>query len=84
LVFFPILRQRKNTRFHAAGRSNLRPSRQESAVSENRMTRFVNNENLLQKEAKMMTLEKLIAQREGVSNKPFPVPVRPSSLEVEC
>ena len=34
------------------------------------------NENLLQKEAKMMKLEKLIAQREGVSTKEFPVPVK--------
>ena len=34
------------------------------------------NENLLQKEAKMMKLEKLIAQREGVSTKPFPLPVK--------
>jgi hypothetical protein len=32
-------------------------------------------ENLLQQEAKMMKLEKLIAEREGVSTKPFPVPV---------
>ncbi len=36
----------------------------------------MNNENLLQKEAKMMKLEKLIAQRESVSTKPFPVPVK--------
>jgi hypothetical protein len=43
----------------------------------------MNNDNLLQKEAQMMKLEKLIAQREGVSAKPFPVPVRQSSLEVE-
>ncbi len=33
-------------------------------------------EGLLQKEAKMMKLEKLIALREGVSDKPFPVPVK--------
>ena len=32
-------------------------------------------ENPLQREAKMMKLEKLIAAREGVSTKPFPVPV---------
>ena len=31
--------------------------------------------SLLQKEAKMMKLEKLIAAREGISTKPFPVPV---------
>jgi len=31
-------------------------------------------ENHLQKEAKMMRLEKLIATREGISTKPFPVP----------
>ncbi len=34
------------------------------------------NEGLLQKEAKMMKLERLIAARETVSNKPFPVPVK--------
>ena len=34
------------------------------------------SENLLQKEAKMMKLEKLIAQREGVPTQPFPVPVK--------
>ena len=33
-------------------------------------------EGLLQKEAKMMKLEKLIAQREAVSTKEFPVPVK--------
>lgn len=33
-------------------------------------------DNLLQQEAKMMKLEKLIAEREGVSAKPFPVPVQ--------
>lgn len=33
------------------------------------------NEGLLQKEAKMMKLERLIAARESVSTKPFPVPV---------
>jgi len=32
--------------------------------------------NLLQQEAKMMKLEKLIAAREGVSTRPFPVPVK--------
>lgn len=36
----------------------------------------MNQENLLQKEAKMMKLEKLIALRESVSTKPFPVPVK--------
>lgn len=35
-----------------------------------------NEPNLLQKEAKMMKLEKLIAEREGVSTKSFPVPVK--------
>jgi len=34
------------------------------------------DENLLQKEAKMMKLEKLIAQREGISTKPLAVPVK--------
>ncbi len=34
------------------------------------------NEGLLQKEAKMMKLERLIAARETVSTKPFPVPVK--------
>ena len=34
------------------------------------------NESLLQKEAKMMKLERLIAERETVSTKPFPVPVK--------
>lgn len=34
------------------------------------------NENLLQKEAAMMKLEKLIAERESVSTREFPVPVR--------
>ena len=33
-------------------------------------------EGMLQKEAKMMKLEKLIAAREGVSKKEFPVPVK--------
>ena len=33
-------------------------------------------EGLLQKEAKMMKLEKLIAEREGISTKEFPVPVK--------
>lgn len=33
-------------------------------------------ENLLQREAKMMKLEKLIAARESVSTKPFPIPVK--------
>jgi len=33
-------------------------------------------EGMLQKEAKMMKLEKLIAAREGVSAKAFPVPVK--------
>ena len=33
-------------------------------------------EGMLQKEAKMMKLEKLIATRETISEKPFPVPVR--------
>ena len=33
-------------------------------------------ENLLQQEAKMMKLEKLIAEREGVSSSEFPVPVK--------
>lgn len=32
-------------------------------------------ENLLQREAKMMKLENLIAEREGVSTEPFPLPV---------
>lgn len=34
------------------------------------------SENLLQREAKMMKLEKLIAARETISTKPFPVPVK--------
>jgi regulator of RNase E activity RraA len=34
------------------------------------------NEGLLQREAKMMKLERLIAARETVSTKPFPVPVK--------
>ena len=34
------------------------------------------DEGLLQKEAKMMKLEKLIAAREGISTKKFPVPVQ--------
>jgi regulator of RNase E activity RraA len=33
-------------------------------------------EGLLQKEAKMMKLEKLIAQREGISTRAFPVPAK--------
>lgn len=33
-------------------------------------------ENLLQKEAKMMKLEKLIASREGISDKPLAIPVK--------
>lgn len=33
-------------------------------------------ESLLQKEAKMMKLEKLIAEREGVSTKGFPIPLK--------
>jgi 4-hydroxy-4-methyl-2-oxoglutarate aldolase len=36
----------------------------------------MSNDNLLQQEAKMMKLEKLIAQRESISDKPFPVPVK--------
>jgi regulator of RNase E activity RraA len=36
----------------------------------------MNQENLLQKEAKMMKLEKLIAERETISTNPFPVPAR--------
>jgi hypothetical protein len=32
--------------------------------------------NLFQREAKMMKLDKLIAQREAVSTKEFPVPVK--------
>jgi regulator of RNase E activity RraA len=40
------------------------------------MTPSSQSEGLLQKEAKMMKLEKLIAQREEVSTKPFPVPVQ--------
>lgn len=35
-----------------------------------------NGPNLLRQEAQMMKLEKLIAQREVVSDKPFPVPVK--------
>jgi len=35
----------------------------------------MDQENLFQKEAKMMKLERLIAEREGVSSEPFPVPV---------
>jgi len=34
------------------------------------------NESLLQKEAKMMKLERLIASRETISTQPFPVPVQ--------
>ena len=33
-------------------------------------------ESLFQQEAKMMKLERLIADREGLSTKPFPVPVQ--------
>ena len=40
------------------------------------MTPGARPESLLQKEAKMMKLEKLIAQRESVSTKDFPVPVK--------
>ena len=40
------------------------------------MNNAPNQPNLLQQEAKMMNLEKLIAQRESVSNQPFPVPVK--------
>ena len=40
------------------------------------MTPDLKPEGLLQKEAKMMKLEKLIAQRESVSTKDFPVPVK--------
>ena len=32
-------------------------------------------ESLLQREAKMMKLERLIAERETISTKPFPLPV---------
>ena len=34
------------------------------------------SEGLLQKEAKMMKLEKLIAARETISTLPFPIPVK--------
>lgn len=34
------------------------------------------NEGLLQREAKMMKLERLIAEREGISSKPFAIPVK--------
>ena len=37
---------------------------------------LMSQENLLQQEAKMMKLEKLIAQRESVSTQAFPVPVK--------
>lgn len=40
------------------------------------MTPVTNSEGLLQKEAKMMKLEQLIAQRESVSTVEFPVPVK--------
>jgi 4-hydroxy-4-methyl-2-oxoglutarate aldolase len=40
------------------------------------MTIDPQSEGLLQKEAKMMKLEKLIAAREGVSTEPFPIPVQ--------
>jgi regulator of RNase E activity RraA len=40
------------------------------------MTPSSQSDGLLQKEAKMMKLEKLIAQREEVSTKAFPVPVK--------
>ena len=36
----------------------------------------MSNDNLLQREAKMMKLDKLIAERESISDKPFPVPVK--------
>jgi regulator of RNase E activity RraA len=36
----------------------------------------MSQDNLLQREAKMMKLERLIAQREGVSTASFPVPVK--------
>ncbi len=36
----------------------------------------MSKENQLQKEAKMMRLEKLIAERERIPDKPFPVPVK--------
>ncbi len=36
----------------------------------------MSNDNLLQSEAKMMKLEQLIAERETISCKPFPVPVK--------
>jgi hypothetical protein len=36
----------------------------------------MSQENLLQQEAKMMKLEKLIAQRESISTQAFPVPVK--------
>ncbi len=39
------------------------------------MTPTTSSDGLLQKEAKMMKLEKLIAQRESVSTREFPVPV---------
>ena len=40
------------------------------------MTPATKPEGLLQKEAKMMKLEQLIAQRESISTKEFPVPVK--------
>ncbi len=40
------------------------------------MNHEANQPNLLQQEAKMMKLEKLIAQRESVSTQAFPVPVK--------
>lgn len=36
----------------------------------------MSDEQMLQKEAKMMKLEKLIATREGISTKEFPIPVK--------
>jgi regulator of RNase E activity RraA len=43
----------------------------------NPTTSFVPHEpTLLQKEAAMMKLEKFIAEREGISTKPFPLPVK--------
>ena len=40
------------------------------------MTPLPHSESLLQKEAKMMKLEKLIAVRETISTKEFPIPVK--------
>lgn len=36
----------------------------------------MSDENLLQREAKMMKLEKLIAERERIPDKPFPIPAK--------